>query len=137
MLQIASFPFKYIGSTRFGKIYRPYAIISVYSKTKKDWQQIEVIVDSGADYTLFPHQYARILGIDIDRDCQKEKTVGIGGVDTVYQYRSLPIKIGSWERKIPVGFLKRDNIPALLGRLACIEEIRLIFENHNTILEYT
>ena len=98
------------------------------------WQPIETIIDSGADYTLFPKRYAAVLGIQLE-ECEKEQTVGIGGTETVYQYKDLPIKIGTWEHKIPVGFLEREDVPALMGRLGCIEVIKLIFEGRKSILQ--
>ncbi len=134
MSQIASFPFAYIGNTKLGKIYRPYAFVSAFSKIRRKWQPIEMIIDSGADYTLLPKRYAAVLGIRLE-ECEREKSVGIGGAEIVYQYKSLPIKIGTWEQKIPVGFLEREDIPALMGRLGCIEAIKLIFEDHKSILE--
>lgn len=134
MSQITSFPFTYIGNTKVGKIYRPYALVLAFSKIRNKWQPIETIIDSGADYTLFPKRYAAVLGIRLE-ECEREKSVGIGGVETVYQYKNLPIKIGKWEHKIPVGFLEREDVPALMGRLGCIEVIRLIFEGHKSILQ--
>lgn len=134
MSQIASFPFAYIGNTKLGKIYRPYAFILAFSKIRMKWQPIETIIDSGADYTLFPKRYAAVLGIQLE-ECEKEQTVGIGGTETVYQYKDLPIKIGTWEHKIPVGFLEREDVPALMGRLGCIEVIKLIFEGRKSILQ--
>jgi len=95
-----------------------------------------MIIDSGADYSLLPKRYAAVLGIRLE-ECEEEKTVGIGGVEVVYQYKNLPIKVGSWEQKIPVGFLEREDIPALMGRLGCIEVIKLIFEDHKSILQAT
>lgn len=137
MPKIVTFPFTFIGKTQFGKIYRPYAIILAFSKIRTKWQPIEVIIDSGADYTLLPQRYAHILGISIQKECRKETTLGVGGTETVYQYRNLPIKIGEWEKQIPVGFLNRDDIPSLLGRLECLEDIRLLFNNHKSVLEYS
>lgn len=134
MSQIASFPFAYIGNTKLGKIYRPYAFVLAFSKIRKKWQPIEMIIDSGADYSLLPKRYAAVLGIHLG-ECEEEKTVGIGGTETVYQYRHLPIKIGTWEQKIPVGFLEREDIPALMGRLGCMEVIKLIFDHRKSILE--
>lgn len=93
-----------------------------------------MIIDSGADYTLLPKRYAGVLGIRLE-ECEREKSVGIGGTETVYQYKNLPLKIGKWEHKIPVGFLEREDVPALMGRLGCIEEIKLIFEGRKSILQ--
>jgi hypothetical protein len=127
-VQIRS-PFTYIGNTKLGKVYRPYLQVFAFSKIRDKWQPVEVVVDTGADYTLFPKKYAIILGIDLERDCQKESTLGVGGSETVYLYKELPFRIGNWQRNIPIGFLARDDIPALLGRLACIEVFKLRFQD--------
>lgn len=133
-MQVKS-PFTYIGKTKLGKIFRPYIMISAYSKQKKEWQQIEMVIDTGADYTIFPKRFAEILGINLKSDCEIENTKGIGGTERVYQYSKLPCKIGNWQKEIPVGFLDRDDIPPLLGRLACLELMRLVFEKRKSIFE--
>jgi hypothetical protein len=132
MPQIISFPFTYIGHTRLGKIYRPYALVHVYSKTREKWQPIEMIIDTGADYSLLPKRYAAILGISMD-ECEAEQTVGIGGIETIFQYKNLPIKIGDWQKKIPVGFLEKEDVPALMGRLGCIEALKVTFNGRQSI----
>lgn len=133
MQEVAIFPFTFIGKTSLGTIYRPYAVVLAYSKARKKWQPVEMVVDTGADYTLFPKRYAAILGIDVSRECAAETTLGVGGAETVYQYRNLGLRIGSWEKKIPVGFLERDDVPALLGRLDCLELFHLRFKNRQSI----
>ena len=135
MPKVASFPFAFIDKTRLGNIYRPYAIVSAFSKTRNKWQPLEMIIDTGADYSLLPKRYATVLGVDLVLDCFAETTLGIGGAETVYQYKNLPIKIGKWEKNIPIGFLERDDIPPLLGRLECLEAFRLIFENKESVFE--
>ncbi|MBI4990988.1 hypothetical protein HZB96_02730 [Candidatus Gottesmanbacteria bacterium] len=75
------------------------------------------------------------LGINLKSDCEIENTKGIGGTERVYQYSKLPCKIGNWQKEIPVGFLDRDDIPPLLGRLACLELMRLVFEKRKSIFE--
>lgn len=134
-MPIVKFPFTFISRTKLGKIYRPYAIILVFSRAAGKWLPIEAVVDTGADYTLFPRRYAEILGIDLNVDCLPETTLGVGGIETVYQYKNLPIKIGKWEKEIPVGFLGRDDVPALLGRLSCLEMFKLTFENFVSVFE--
>lgn len=135
MSKIASFPFTFIDKTKLGKIYRPYAIVWAHSKVRDKWQPLEMIIDTGADYTLLPKRYATILGVNLAQECRAETTLGIGGAETVYQYKNLPIKIGRFEKQIPVGFLERDDIPALLGRLECLEVFRLVFENKESLFE--
>jgi len=135
MQKITSFPFTFIGSTKIGKIYGPYVIVQAFSSLTNDWESLEMVIDSGADYTLLPGKYADILGVNIQKDCTVKTTLGVGGAETVYQYKNLPIKIGNWKKQIPVGFLERNDLPALLGRLECLEDLRLVFENKRSLLE--
>ncbi|MCX7785566.1 MAG: retroviral-like aspartic protease family protein [candidate division WOR-3 bacterium] len=130
-MKIAEFPFRKIGKEYLGIIRRPYATVLIKGKND-EWLPIEMIVDSGADYTLLPKRYAEILGIDLI-DCVPKTTLGVGGSETVYLYKSLTIRLGKWQKKIPVGFLERDDIPALLGRLEFIEALEVTFKNFNTI----
>lgn len=132
-MQIIKTPFKKIGKTELGLISRPFIDVSLLAKGKKEWWPVEMLVDSGADYTMLPKRYAEIIGIDLNIDCSSITTSGIGGAETVYLYKNLEIKIGNWKKKIPVGFLERDNIPALLGRLQCLEILEIIFKEHQTI----
>ena len=132
---IARFPFKKIGKTELGEIFRPYAEVYLFSKKRKRWIPIEMIVDTGADYTMLPKRYADLLNIDLNIECIPKTTLGIGGSETVYLYKSLMIKMGKWQRNIPIGFLERDDIPALLGRLEFIEILRTVFDNFETRFE--
>lgn len=128
---IGKFSFKRIGITDLGEIFRPYAEILVFSKKRNEWFPIEMVVDTGADYTMLPRRYADLLGIDIEEDCVRKTTLGIGGSENVYFYKALQAKIGKWNNEIPVGFLGRDDIPALLGRLAFLEALKIIFYHHH------
>lgn len=135
MPQIVNTPFTFIDGDELGEVYRPYIFVKAYSKFTNSWRDVRMVVDSGADYTLLPQRYAVILGIDLDKECKTGPSKGIGGEEKIYQYRDLPIKIGEWERKIPVGFLMRDGVPPLLGRLGCTEILKIIFADKRTIFE--
>lgn len=132
-MQIIKSHFKNIGKTKLGDIWRPFINVSLLSKKKKEWWPIEMLVDSGADYTMLPRRYAENLGIDLNINCSTITTSGIGGAETVYIYNNMEIKIGDWQKKIPIGFLERDDIPALLGRLKCLEVLEIIFKQYWTI----
>ena len=135
-MQINKFPFTKINKSRLGIIYRPYIDpVWLFSQKRKDWIFSRMIVDTGADYTLLPRKYAIDLGIDLIKDCLVETTLGIGGSETVYLYKNLKIKIGNIKQIIPVGFLERDDVPPLLGRLKCLENLELIFKSRQTILK--
>lgn len=118
-----------------GMILRPMAKVMIFAEKQKEWLPVNMVVDTGADYSLLPRRYAATLEIDLAKDCIVETSLGVGGSETVYLYKSLLIKMGDWQKKIPVGFLERDDIPALLGRLECIEVLKVILEKHQTIFE--
>lgn len=135
-MKLVSAPFSFKGLGYLGKIYRPYIKVSITSKNIDEWIPIEMIVDSGADYTLLPKRYAQLLCIDLLKDCFPKEASGVGGQEKVYLCkRVVSIKISSWEETIPVGILVRNDIPALLGRLDCLEKLGLIMKDLTTILE--
>jgi len=134
-MQITQIPFKKIGKTELGMISRPFIDVALLSKIRQIWWPIEMLVDSGADYSMLPRKYADNLEIDLNADCTPLTTSGIGGSETIYLYKGLKIKINNWQKKIPVGFLERDDVPPLLGRLQCLESLEVIFKEHQTILK--
>ena len=135
-MKIASFPFSFKGEGYLGKIYRPYIQIYITSDKVDEWVHVEMLVDTGADYSLFPKRYAQLLQINLDKDCKPEKTHGVGGLEKIYLCKSgVTIKIGNLEKAIPVGFLSRDDVPALLGRLQALEVLEMTMKNRVTTFE--
>ena len=134
MAVIEKFTFKKISEDGFGIIRRPYATVLIQG-VNKEWYPVEMVVDTGADYTLMPRRYASFLGIDLNRDCIPKTSIGIGGSETVYLFKFLKVRLNKWQQNIPVGFLERDDIPALLGRLKFIEALKVTFHEHQTIFE--
>lgn len=135
-MKLATVPFNFKGEGYLGKIYRPYIQVLVTSKKIDEWIPVEMVVDTGADYTLLPKKYAQLLEVNLDMECKMEKTQGVGGQEEVYLCKRLiKIKISNFEKLIPVGFLNRDNIPPLLGRLHALEILKLVMKNKVTTLE--
>lgn len=123
-MKLAQIPFKKIGQTDLGIIFRPYVEAWLFSAKRDIWVPAEMIVDTGADYTMLPKRYADFLKIDLNTECIPKTTAGVGGLETVYLYQQgLKIKIDQWEKVVPIGFLERDDIPALLGRLDCLYQL--------------
>lgn len=131
-MAVLKFPFEKRPSSIFGSVWRPIAKVNFWSKKINQWVEIIMIVDTGADYTLLPRFYALDLGIDINKDCIPYPTTGIGGTKTVYLFKKVKVKLGKWEAKVPVGFLKQDNIPPLLGRQRFLEAFKVSLYKHIT-----
>ncbi|MFQ5873064.1 MAG: aspartyl protease family protein [Dehalococcoidia bacterium] len=128
---VIKFEYEEKRSDLFGKTYRPVANAKVQNAETGDWKPVEMLVDSGADYTLFPFWYSVPFGIDLARDCTKGLTSGVGGDAAVYLYQGdLSVRVGPWERKVPVGFLDRADIPPLLGRQAFLDTFTVVLSNH-------
>lgn len=129
------FPFQYITTNRFGKVYRPYAKIHVYKKDLGVYVERILIVDSGADFTIFPRKDAFLFGIDLRKETVQEETFGIGGKEKIYLYKNLRVKLGGKELVVPAGFLDRNDVPALLGRQNFLELFETTFKKYQTIFE--
>lgn len=125
--QIAQFEFEQRQTTLFKETARPVARVRLWSSTYENWQQVEMVIDTGADYTLLPRYVASLVGIDLDKQAQKVKTVGLGGEQEVYLIRDMKVKIGTATRVIPVGFLSHNGVPPLMGRQAFFETFRTEF----------
>ena len=101
------------------------------------WVLIEALIDTGSDYTLLPRKYAGLLGVDVAKVCVVETTLGVGGSESIYLLKKgIRIKFGKHEMGIPVGFLERDDVPCLIGRLKCLEKIGLEMKNLKTTLTF-
>jgi Aspartyl protease len=65
---------------------RPALPIELVRLDGKVLNPIRAIVDSGADATTLPIEWARQLGIDVDRDCVREPCGTAGGETTGFVY---------------------------------------------------
>ena len=126
------FPFDKSPSEILGYVYRPIAKVHFWSRKINGWVEVIMIVDTGADYTLLPRFYATDLGIDLKKECKAHWTGGIGGREKVYLFRKAKVRLGKWERIVPIGFLDRDDIPPLLGRQGFLETFNVTLVNHST-----
>ena len=128
-----TFDYEKHSSPIFGDVYRPVAQVYFFSQQKNRWYEVWMIVDTGADYTLLPKHFSTRLGIDLKNDCRAFYTSGIGGQEKVYLTRNVKVRIGSWERIIPVGFLDRENMPPLLGRYQFFETFEVLFSSNYSL----
>lgn len=92
-----------------------------------------MIINTGADYSLLPRFMASDLGVNLEKDCRIFTTYGIGGGEKVYFLPKMKVKLGNWERFIPVGFLERNEIPPLMGRHLFLETFETLFSSNHTV----
>lgn len=130
---VLKFPFRAERSSILGKIYRPVAQVFFWSKIDKNWVEVWMIIDTGADYTLLPRYMARDLRVNLEKDCKTLTTLGIGGGERVYFLPKIKVKLGGWERFISVGVLERNEIPPLMGRHLFLETFETLFSSNHTV----
>ncbi|OGK15990.1 hypothetical protein A2690_00865 [Candidatus Roizmanbacteria bacterium RIFCSPHIGHO2_01_FULL_39_12b] len=129
------FPFESVGSCFFGKVYRPIVKVSFLSPKTNLYITTWLIVDSGADFTILPQYLSDDLGISFEHDCVVDETHGVGGRQTLYLLRQrIKVKIGRFERMIPLAFLDSNEVPPLMGRLGFIETFETLFSKKHTVV---
>lgn len=129
------FEYEYEGQSYFGKIYRPIAEIFIKSPASETWTKVVAIVDTGADFSILPNHFAYDLRIDVEKDCIKSATSGVGGEQTILLYKKpLRIKLGPDEKDVPIAFFDNDEVPALMGRLGFIETFDTEFLKSRTVV---
>jgi len=91
------------------------------------------IVDSGADYSLFNIEYARAIGIDLNK-CTKDRTMGVEGSGKDVFLTNLEIQVENLGKiNITAGFIDSKSVIGLLGQTDFFDLYRIKFErNHNT-----
>jgi hypothetical protein len=111
------FPLERAHSKIFGDILRPVARViftSPHDALLK--QETWMLVDSGADYTLLSRYLGLDLKVNFETDRKPFYTSGIGGSGKVFLLPEISVQLGEFTRRVPVGFLDRDEVPPLLGR---------------------
>jgi len=91
------------------------------------------LLDSGADNCLFHFQYAKEIGIDLEK-CKKSATMGVEGGKMEIYLTEIQIKIKGLEKiKVPVGFIDSKSVNGLLGQIGFFDLNRIKFErDHGT-----
>lgn len=130
---VLKFPFRVEKSSVLGTIRRPVARVFFWSKPEEEWMETWMIVDTGADYTLLPRFMAKILGINLEKECKAFTTFGVGGGERVYFLPKIKVKLGNWERNIPIGFLERNEVPPLMGRHLFLETFETLFSSDHIV----
>ncbi len=101
-------------------IHAPILKVSLFHKNKDRLFYIDSIVDSGADFCVFPVDAGKAIGLDI-REGKSISTFGIGGKETLYFHKVIVeviINDQSWKFECRVGFSSKLNAKGIgfLGR---------------------
>lgn len=95
-------------------MHRPYALVKLGHKNKWSKNFIKALVDSGADYNVFPSSFADEIGINYTKG-EAQKITGVGGLSIDTYMHFVKIKVENKEFETVVQFGKDIQTP-LLGR---------------------
>lgn len=96
-----------------------------------------MLIDSGADISIFDRDIATFLGLKLD-DGELVVTSGIGGTANVYYFDNIHIEVGGHSVKIRCGFvegpLADGKLSGVLGREGFFEQFKVcVDEKHKEI----
>lgn len=114
-------------------IWRPIADV-FFKGLKGDWFELHPYIDSGADVTMIPLSFGKLLGLSLD----KKKIEQIGGIrgSVPVVYVNLPIKIGDEELAVKVGWALIETLPPLLGRTDIFDKYTVAFKQRERVIEF-
>ncbi len=101
-------------------IYSPILKTSLFYKNKERLFYFDSIVDSGADFCVFPAALGEIVGLDVYGG-RNVSSFGVGGKETLYFHKvkvEVIINDESWKFECQVGFSTKMNSKGVgfLGR---------------------
>lgn len=128
---VIRFPYEVRASHLVGAIRRPVAAVRIYSTVFQRWLAYTMVVDTGADFSVLPASVALDVGIPL-KACEPQTVSGVGGHQRIFLYRTLRVRLGSWEGVLPAGFVEREDLPPLLGRCRCLDVFDVRFCNFVT-----
>jgi hypothetical protein len=108
-----------------GKILCPVAVLEFQSKND-DWIEIRMYIDSGADMTLIPLSFGRLLGFELRKEDIKHRR-GVGGGEVPVIVTRIDIRIDGLEFPIDVAWALEEDVPPLLGRTDIFDKFKVIF----------
>lgn len=131
--QPVTFTFETIETKHLGVIRRPVAQVEFWSSEFNEWQTHTMLIDTGADYTILPMYMVGLLGLDLSQ-AQTIRTNGIEGSRQTSFFQEVKVRLGGFERIIPVGVAHTSKIPPLMGRHLFFETFTTRFEKSDKVV---
>jgi hypothetical protein len=127
------FPYQKEESKLFGEIYRPLAEFEV--KTDIGWVPVLAYVDSGADVSLLPRSFMKVLDIRLEEEEIKEiRGIGEGRVPMIV--KTLEVRFGEKTFNAKVAIALVEDVPYILGREDMFDEFRVCFDQNHKVVSF-
>jgi len=125
------FPYGFRLSLKEKKIISfPAVTVSLIKRDSKEEFSFLVLIDSGAEVSLFTKSDSQLLGIPLDKG-EKIEIGSVSGDKFSAFLHPVILKIGNERLKIKVAFSEKDNVPRILGRNPAFSYFFIIFDNKN------
>ena len=115
------------------KIKRPIADVYLQTK-KKSWFEFHPYIDSGADVTMIPLSFGKLLGFEIE----ESKIQQIGGIrgNVPVIHTKTNMKIGEKDFSARIAWALIEDVPPLLGRADVFDIFKVTFEQHKGVIVF-
>jgi predicted aspartyl protease len=123
------FKFTKENSSSLGIVYRPIVKVGLRDANGELFE-LSVLVDSGADISIFSRRIGDIMGIDVEKGEEKIFR-GIVGELIAYVHK-IPISINDMEVDTRVAFALSE-VPNLLGRLDIFKNFEISFRKEDDL----
>ena len=101
---------------------------------KKRWRYFKALIDSGADFSIFPSRTAIILGIDFKKLQHIEVEAADGHVFKAY-HTSILAKVGNKIFRIKIGFVDNPQLTPAMGRAGFFETFKVEFDERKKVVK--
>lgn len=121
------FPGKEIYVPQFGPIWKPYATIKLMSE--KSTFSCQMLVDSGADISLIPHNLGEELGFELETT-EISEIRGVGDAVVPYVIKKIGMSIGKHTFEPRIGWALVEEVPLILGRLDVFDRFNVFIKQN-------
>lgn len=128
----SEFPYRYIGSEEQAPL-APLVPVEIARAGQEPYVN-ELLIDSGADATVFPMKYMEEFGISIE-ECEKRRLHPACGEDAQgYQYmEGVPARIQGADVRLKIVFVETTEEP-VLGRADFFDSFRVTLDQRGGVL---
>jgi hypothetical protein len=111
-------------------------IINITVKFQDRSLRLFALLDSGADWCLFPASVGEYLHIQVEQG-EKIEFTGVSSLGVAY-FHEVKLEIGGWGHNCLVGFspdLDKMNVPAVLGHTGFFDRYEVTFNFKKETIE--
>ncbi len=130
---MVSFSYRREFSPVLGEILRPVANVELRA-ARGHWFPASMYVDSGADMTLIPSDFGKLLGMDLSKN--KSALAGVTGAPMKVSLQATDMRIGASVQEAKVAVALRNDVPYLLGRDGIFNAFQITFEEYRQLTSF-